>query len=478
MVSLYTRLTLSPELRAHCRAFGARRPACRALLQLAQRALAVAAVALQLPANRRGCTDACMDATKAACTLAADGPVWQHLAEQLCTGSNFAAAFIKVAVQLVQLVPAGLGGSSPSDSARMLFDRLSVLLADAARICLLAGTQQQQRCTAQQLMSALPGLQAWAQCLVSEPRLADNVAVRCCGSWLRLADALDNWAGQLDACNPADTPAEEVASHLQALCWAGTAVMSCLPAVLQLGQQAQQGPQAQEWCEATNSLGDSLAQMVSKCAIRAQYWLRLAEGGATEESTGSVLAAEQLAACLPAVHMLHTTACRAVHWLLGLPADERTRELQLPSLRLLVVAVNSAFYIVVGTNAGAETERWAGLRALVAGLPVCRSEASPLLLHWKPALPRRLERPVAAAHVEVFNGLAALGVLEHILSEMPVVAALTSEELACAARYIPLAATQWACSGSPLEIARACAPQVCDSVLAKPTAFSALHSKA
>lgn len=98
---------------------------------------------------------------------------------------------------------------------------------------------------AQQLMSALPGLQAWAQCFVSEPRLADNVAVRCCSSWLRLADALDSWAGQLDACNPADMPAEEVASHSQALCWAGTAALDCLPDVLQMGQQAQQGQQAQ-----------------------------------------------------------------------------------------------------------------------------------------------------------------------------------------------------------------------------------------
>ena len=118
------------------------------------------------------------------------------------------------------------------------------------------------------------------------------------------------------------------------------------------------------------------------------------------------------------------------------------------------------------------------MRAVAAGPPLCRLEAGPLLLHWNPALPRRLERPVAAAHVEVFDALAVLGVLQHILSEMAVVAALTSENLACAAQYIPLAATQWASSGSPLNIALECAPQVCDSVLAEPTAFSALHPKA
>lgn len=345
ILSIYNRICRSQALAPQRDALAAEHQLGRSLLQALLPVFAAAAEAVQLPAEQRNAAFSWPSLALLADVLACSGTINSALLELLPDASSQAAVALQAAVQLARLAPAAAAPDfAPSQAAR-LFAQLTQLLSQAAPAVLSSGSALQQHRAAEQLVAALPGLQAWARLLACEPGLAASAA-DCCTSWDKLGTDLASWSQRCTV--PGGLASEELCRMVQSWCHAGTAALRCMPYLSQLLQAVQLG--AEGWRSNLNSLCGRLVQLVQSCTCRARSLLCPLEGEA-----GAAPSEQQLAACLPAVHLLHTTLCRAVHWVLGHPGAGAVSWGFVPLLCLLLLNLKAAFDMIFQPDTGEET---------------------------------------------------------------------------------------------------------------------------
>jgi hypothetical protein len=361
----------------------------RSLVQVLIPALHAAAVAMQLPPDRRPCNvswHTIMRVVDALMSAALD----EQFKEQLASSagiSTVAQRVMQSTCRLLAAAPASCPDELTSSNFAALWHNLAALLG---LTCSIQQQQQQQRGTSVpdaqrqkavrlllQALSRLPtALQVAADC--QQDVAGCPLAKDALDMWRMLLSMMDHLRVQEPGLSADDRIAAangvcafhtiDSLADVPAWCSAGKALLQALPQVATVAALAQQHQLAGEQPDAaivpTTQMGSSISITASSIVDEVvRYCGTLASGGPWS--------AAACAASGEALWQLHTALCRCIHWIAAGSLATAAMPVGLPSLVL-----NAAACVSAATPAAADGTVTGGAR-YATGKPLV-----PVMLFW------------------------------------------------------------------------------------------------
>ncbi|KAI3433890.1 hypothetical protein D9Q98_003692 [Chlorella vulgaris] len=401
----------------------------RSLVQVLIPALHAAAVAMQLPPDRRPCNvswHTIMRVVDALMSAALDEQFKEQLASTAGI-STIAQRVMQSTCRLLAAAPASCPDELTSSNFAALWHNLAALLG---LTCSIQQQQQQQRGTSVPDAQRQKAVRLLLQALSRLPT-ALQVAADCqqdvAGCPLA-KDALDMWRmllsmmGQLRVQEPGLSADDRIAAangvcayhtidspaDVPAWCSAGKALLQALPQVATVAALAQQYQAAEQQPDMEQQLAGEQPDAAIVPTTRLGSLISITASSIVDEvviycstlANGGPWSAAACAAAGEALWQLHTTLCHCIHWI----AAGSLATAAMP-VRVLSFVLNAAVCVRAATPAAANETATGGARHLLA-MSVAQAEAVLAAASLQPAPAD--EEVVEALLIAIRHGPAAL----------------------------------------------------------------------